>query len=102
MKNLTLDLVGGEGEKPAPHDPVCLGPSSWRTTEWTSDELAEITEAPVQQLAALYYDMLEADDDFGCRSKRTRHLARIIRKRGISMEELRAALPPFEVVIAHG
>lgn len=59
------------------------------------EKLAWFDQAPVEKLAAWRYDMLDADDDMGCRSKASRQLERIIKQRGITDEQLIAARPPF-------
>jgi hypothetical protein len=64
-------------------------------SEFDAEELAWFESAPVSILAAWHFDMLEYDDQVGRRSRRTRQLKAVIRKRKISDDELAAALPPF-------
>jgi hypothetical protein len=67
-------------------------PDPYRDTEFGAEELEYFANAPVRELAAWHYDMLEADDDVGCRSRRTRQLAAIIKRRKISDQQLGEAL----------
>jgi hypothetical protein len=89
-----MDLFERAGVK-AEHHPVERPGNPWRDAEFGAEEIEWFTSAATDsQLTKWYYDMLEADSDAGCRSRRTRQLRAIIKRRGIS----RAALG--EVVAA--
>jgi hypothetical protein len=79
-----MDLFEIAGVK-AEHHPVERPGNPWRDAEFNAEEIEWFTSAAtVRELAMWYYDMLEADDDMDCRSRRTRQLRAIIRRRGIS------------------
>jgi hypothetical protein len=84
-----MDLFEIAGVK-AEHRP---SENAWRDAEFDAEEIEWFTStATVRDLAMWYYDMLEADDDFDCRSRRTRQLRAIIKGRGISDAALGEAL----------
>lgn len=51
-------------------------------------ELAYFGQCPVGELATWYFDLREADSDRGRRSRMSRQLAAIIKRRGIADAEL--------------
>lgn len=86
-----MDLFEAAGVS-AEHHAVERPGNSYRDAEFDAEELEWFTSAAtVGELATWYYDMLEGDDDMGCRSRRTRQLKAVIKARRLSDEQLAEA-----------
>lgn len=81
----------------APRRPKVREANPYRDASFSDEELAEFETCPVGQLAAWQEDTREADDQMGCTSKRSRQIAAIIKRRGLTVEQLAEAHRIFTI-----
>jgi hypothetical protein len=91
VEEKAMDLFEAAGVSAEHH--YIFAPDAYRDAEFDAEEIEWFTTAAtVRELSMWYHDMLECDDDMGRRSRRTRQLRAIIKRRGISDVALGEAL----------
>lgn len=87
MPTEMLNLIGGSGEKPwSPND---VRDVALEDVEYTAEELEAFDVMPAGSLADHYYALIDIVPSGRCR--RARQLRAVIRRRGLTAEELSAA-----------
>lgn len=87
MQTELLNLLGGSGEKP--WSPKDVREAAYEDIEYTPGELEAFAAMPAGPLADYYYALVDLVPSGRCR--KASQLRQVIRRRGLSFEELSAA-----------